>query len=96
MLVYSVVIYNFIDSFEASELASLAVKLSGEFVDEKSQLKLLNALQIKKEIWDSIKEKNDGWGAFLMLLMHWMKNNKGSKTELEVQLKKLCIFLYDL
>ncbi|XP_019851991.1 PREDICTED: uncharacterized protein LOC109581927 [Amphimedon queenslandica] len=80
-------------SFEASELANLAVKLSEELVDEESQIKLLHVLQIKEEVWDSIKENNDGWSAFLMLLMHWIKNNKRSKTELEAQLKELHIFL---
>ena len=86
-----IVIIIFIDHFEASELANIAVKLSEKLMDNKSQLKLLNVLQIEKKVWDDIKVKTDGSVAFLMLLMHWVGNRKGSKTELEVQLKKLDI-----
>ena len=82
----------FTGCYETSELVNLAAMLSEECVDEKSQKDLLNVLQIKKKVWDNIKMKTTGCAAFLMLLMHWMGNNKGSKTELEVQLKKI-IFL---
>ncbi|XP_019851995.1 PREDICTED: uncharacterized protein LOC109581931 [Amphimedon queenslandica] len=57
------------------ELASLAVKLSQEFVDE-SQLSLLRRLKVEREVWDDIKVKTGGgWMAFAVLLdQSFLKN----------------------
>ncbi|XP_019855150.1 PREDICTED: uncharacterized protein LOC109584029 [Amphimedon queenslandica] len=76
---------------DSLELASLAVKLSEEFVDDESQLSLLRQLKVEREIWDDIKVKTGGgWMAFAVLLDQWMKRHKKSKDEL---LKELHIFL---
>uniref|UniRef100_A0A1X7UBR6 Death domain-containing protein n=1 Tax=Amphimedon queenslandica TaxID=400682 RepID=A0A1X7UBR6_AMPQE len=76
---------------DSLELASLAVKLSQEFVDDESQLSLLRRLKVEREVWDGIKVKTGGgWMAFAMLLDQWIKKHKKSKDEL---LEELHMFL---
>ncbi|XP_019852016.1 PREDICTED: uncharacterized protein LOC109581947 [Amphimedon queenslandica] len=76
---------------DSLELASLAVKLSQEFVDDESQLSLLRRLKVEREVWDDIKVKTGGgWMAFAVLLDQWMKKSKKSKDEL---LEELHVFL---
>ena len=77
---------------DSLELASLAVKLSQEFVDDESQLSLLRLLKVEQDVWDDIKIKTGGYGwmAIAVLLDQCMKKHKKSKDEL---LEELRIFL---